>query len=699
MNSTDQHSEQQNHKRLIISILSLFVLFAASIREAKAQAVVALSPNARQQFFLANGSPNAGGCLFTYSSGTSTPLATYTDYSGLYQNTNPIILDASGSAPIYLTNANYRFVLYSAGGTNCSQGSQIWLQDNVNAWQTFNNLTELQFTPVTLDPTGSQGMLDFNSTPSTQFPNGCLKVFAGSWQCLQFASSTTTTSPVYIIDPTLSPYNAACDGVTDDSTALQSAISAAISTKQPLQLPAAKTCVFGTGLTGSGGFTMYGFYKVGSGTSVAPNLKYTGSGIALNINNGISFLYNVNLNNFYLVNSNSSSQTGIACTYCNTLFIDGVQVGGPTAATGMQTAFDFSNSAGIDAESIQEFNAGTAFRLVNTTNVNVNACNTFANSVVFLLGGSTPGNSGVNIHDCLNIEAQNYVLDWDDANPVSSITIGNSLQFQRNYVLFDGGTSTYPNQQFVHISNTGTNFLQLLNTVLTGNNILCAAGGLCSSAYAINMAISGTTNASTDVVMTIEQNKFSGFSSGGITSNGSSHSNVVWANNYNDAPANVNGTGNFCVETFSSGTLNLCPLSVAGTITTAGGLTDTSLLTSLKRIHWSGTLVTSANFSASAGWGTGASCCTISGVSPYDSSGAITLTSGTSTSANPTITFTFADGTGANNVVCSANRIDTTNDSIQFRQTGFSTTSATWTFVGTPAASTSYGLNWHCDFH
>jgi len=63
--------------------------------------MASLSPSAKQQFFNA-GSPAAGCFLYTYATGTTTPLATYTDKAGSVANTNPIVLDARGEAIIYL---------------------------------------------------------------------------------------------------------------------------------------------------------------------------------------------------------------------------------------------------------------------------------------------------------------------------------------------------------------------------------------------------------------------------------------------------------------------------------------------------------------------------------------------------------------------------------------------------------------------
>ncbi len=58
-----------------------------------------------------NGDPLVGGKLFSYAAGTTTPLATYTDQTGLTPNPNPVILDADGKAQVWLGNDAYKFVL------------------------------------------------------------------------------------------------------------------------------------------------------------------------------------------------------------------------------------------------------------------------------------------------------------------------------------------------------------------------------------------------------------------------------------------------------------------------------------------------------------------------------------------------------------------------------------------------------------
>ena len=78
-------------------------------------ASVLLSPYGNgQQFFDDNGIPLAGGLIYTYQAGSSTPLATYTDNGGNIANANPIVLDASGRTPqeVWLfTGYSYKFIL------------------------------------------------------------------------------------------------------------------------------------------------------------------------------------------------------------------------------------------------------------------------------------------------------------------------------------------------------------------------------------------------------------------------------------------------------------------------------------------------------------------------------------------------------------------------------------------------------------
>jgi len=86
-----------------------------------------VTPTAKAQFIDAAGIPLAGGFLYTYAAGTTTPQATYTDSTASTANSNPIVLDSRGEANIWLSSADYKFVLCDSTNT------EIWTVDNIAA--------------------------------------------------------------------------------------------------------------------------------------------------------------------------------------------------------------------------------------------------------------------------------------------------------------------------------------------------------------------------------------------------------------------------------------------------------------------------------------------------------------------------------------------------------------------------------------
>jgi hypothetical protein len=97
----------------------ILLLFAASF--AGAQNVLP-APWVEQPFLCNNGLACSNGFLYTYASGTSTPLSVYVDYTGAGQNTNPVQLNAGGfptcsgvPCGIWLApGTSYRFILQNS---------------------------------------------------------------------------------------------------------------------------------------------------------------------------------------------------------------------------------------------------------------------------------------------------------------------------------------------------------------------------------------------------------------------------------------------------------------------------------------------------------------------------------------------------------------------------------------------------------
>ena len=209
-------------------LIVLYVLLWALPLFAQVQLGV---PLVKSRYFDNNGHVLSNGCIFTYISGTSTPLATYTDFGGLTANPNPVVLDASGVPPndIWLTGGSaYRITLVTQGGVKCATGFQIWSEDGItvgfasllnsnNTWtgtNTFNGSTifngavtfNVGFTsngPSNLTAGGSlagtfTGNPTFSGTPN--FTGGFLATtgtFSG-----QIISTLATGTPPFVIAST-----------------------------------------------------------------------------------------------------------------------------------------------------------------------------------------------------------------------------------------------------------------------------------------------------------------------------------------------------------------------------------------------------------------------------------------------------------------------------------------------------------------
>lgn len=87
-----------------------------------------LMTNPKFSAWTAAGIPGAGYKLYTYTAGTTTPLATYTDSTGGTANANPVVLNARGEADVYLaTSSFYKFILKTDADVT------VWTVDNVGA--------------------------------------------------------------------------------------------------------------------------------------------------------------------------------------------------------------------------------------------------------------------------------------------------------------------------------------------------------------------------------------------------------------------------------------------------------------------------------------------------------------------------------------------------------------------------------------
>ena len=102
----------------------------------------------------------AGGQLFTYQAGSSTPLATYTTVNGTITNANPIILNSDGKLPNQLWllyGYAYKFVLQTASSVLVN---------------TYDNISGIITTIPTAAPTLPTGVILIWSGSVGSIPSG-----------------------------------------------------------------------------------------------------------------------------------------------------------------------------------------------------------------------------------------------------------------------------------------------------------------------------------------------------------------------------------------------------------------------------------------------------------------------------------------------------------------------------------------------
>jgi hypothetical protein len=323
---------------------------------------LSLFAGAGWQFFDNNGVPLAGGLIYTYAAGTTTPLATYTTSAGNIANANPIVLDSAGrlANEVWLTTGStYKFVLKTSGAT------QIGSYDNISGANDFTSIY------AALAASSGSSLIGFITSGGSA------------------AAETVQTKLRQIVTP--QDFGAVNNGTTVDRTAINAAIVASDRVYAPTETAYLASKVSDTGTIALGVKTLLdsGYYKdtgniaefitiPASSTQVTlRDVKITaGTGIALhqNLTNSVdTIIYGPRVDSAgYSILSNENSDGS-----------DGFVILGGVAASSTSDAVNF-NHPGTAGSLATNYNYSAIGMMLSSGN--------FAYSISGTLGWAAIGN-------------------------------------------------------------------------------------------------------------------------------------------------------------------------------------------------------------------------------------------------------------------------------------------------------------------
>lgn len=124
----------------------------------------------RDMDFDLDGFLNAGGKIHTYLVNSTTPQATYSEYTGVTANANPIVLNSSGEAHIFVVmDVSYKFIFMDADDVVLYTENGIRI-DNPETVISPNTAYETGFYYLGGPPTTSQVMWAKDYTQAVTYP-------------------------------------------------------------------------------------------------------------------------------------------------------------------------------------------------------------------------------------------------------------------------------------------------------------------------------------------------------------------------------------------------------------------------------------------------------------------------------------------------------------------------------------------------
>jgi hypothetical protein len=516
-----------------------------------------LLPNGKQQFFTATGAPGVGYKLYTYIPGTTTPKATFRTYAGTPANTNPVIADSRGECEVYWSG-DYDVVLKDASGV------LIWGPAR---------LTE----PET---SGTSAALRSDLATTNNAVKGAALV--GYSKTLAYASDTVGKKLQESIN--VKEFGAVGDGATDDTAAIQSAITYA-----------------GSSFSGDW-FTSVGSYTVPRVVEF-PSAVYKITGTLL-IPSGVE------------LQGNRSTLLGSGYTGSDNVAIESAYFSGGSLLTNIGTSNETHRVVHAKIQGFRFVNFKTG---VNVFNLNEGCSvedNVFYNCRQAIIakrcfysrwiGNASRGTAGASTLPCFAFDdavnamvvESNFVIDrvlaMEFTGTGNALTFrGNSAESCTNGVRFTGSMSpmSFTDNYFEYVSGTAVEFItgvlhyaptitgNFFNTCGTGIIGVAVLGGLISDS---NLFVSCTylVNIS-DVLSSIEVQIRPDNVSTGVTSLPSGYTlgqrvrsrYPIYMYNGSDIQVRADHTDGFAIlpmvgkQGYVPGTVPFCTCTVAGTTT------------------------------------------------------------------------------------------------------------------------------------
>ena len=228
--------------------------------------------------------PAAGGLLYTYAAGTTTLLATYTTQAGNVPNANPVVLDASGRAPVRLGASSYRMVLKSSLGVTISDDDNIIGTESTSA----AGLTGFDSSTAYAAGTVGKRLHDMPATPA--WKGGDNTGGTPSTSALQAAADSLGTDTNELVLPVGTSW------AINDQVTINGKTNFRISGKGKITQSTANKAIFV--ITNCSDFEVDGLSLYGRGTDFVPGAD-TANGVGVRLENCTNFrVVNTRFRNF-----------------------------------------------------------------------------------------------------------------------------------------------------------------------------------------------------------------------------------------------------------------------------------------------------------------------------------------------------------------------------------------------------------------